>query len=410
MMPTETPHGTRSRVEPSSRANERPSVRSSASRTAISRAPLDIRWPLNGLSASPTPGASTTSRERGDQVAPHDVDGAVDVLGGVQRVAEGDALAPAVGAVGERAHDEHVARGLRAERRPKGRDERHGHPSQLESLQSHATVLRLDDVSLGAVEPDDPSAVARGPCPALRAPACAIRAPAAGCSRRSDSMSAGTATRTQPARVRVDRVRPADHGGAGDLVVEQLPPDQQAIGLVLAVDAVAHDPVEVREVLDRHRRELADVEVGVAGHQRIEGPLDDRDAARDRPRRAGAASSRSRSTAPRPTGRMPAMWLCSALQLGCRVEADGDPDERPRRRRLRRCSRPTCRTRAASRARSAGSRVGPRSRPRSSTAAWCSSRRWSSRSVTPAAAAAALAADVRGSRREPRRRSDRERS
>jgi hypothetical protein len=65
MIPTETPHGTRSRVEPSSRANERPSVRSSASRIAISSAPLDIRWPLKGFSASATPGASTTVASAG---------------------------------------------------------------------------------------------------------------------------------------------------------------------------------------------------------------------------------------------------------------------------------------------------------------------------------------------------------
>ena len=43
MIPTETPHGTRSCTAPSSRANERPSARSSASRTPISSADLAIR-------------------------------------------------------------------------------------------------------------------------------------------------------------------------------------------------------------------------------------------------------------------------------------------------------------------------------------------------------------------------------
>ena len=47
-MPTETPQGTCSLTAPSSRANDRPDARSSASSTAVSIAALDIQCPLNG--------------------------------------------------------------------------------------------------------------------------------------------------------------------------------------------------------------------------------------------------------------------------------------------------------------------------------------------------------------------------
>ena len=59
MIPTETPHGTRSWTAPSSRAKDRPSARSSASSTAISSAALAIRCPLNGARTSATACAST---------------------------------------------------------------------------------------------------------------------------------------------------------------------------------------------------------------------------------------------------------------------------------------------------------------------------------------------------------------
>src|SRR5580693_5831778 len=63
-MPTDTPHGTRSLVAPSSRANDRPAERSSASSTAVSMTALDIQCPLNGSSAGPTAAPSTWSSEK----------------------------------------------------------------------------------------------------------------------------------------------------------------------------------------------------------------------------------------------------------------------------------------------------------------------------------------------------------
>src|ERR1700734_1534399 len=63
-MPTDTPQGPRSLVAPSSRANERPAARSSASSTAVSMAALDIQCPLNAASAGPTAAPSTCPREK----------------------------------------------------------------------------------------------------------------------------------------------------------------------------------------------------------------------------------------------------------------------------------------------------------------------------------------------------------
>ena len=54
MMPTDTPHGTESFVDPNAVAKDTPWARSSASRTAISSAALAIRWPLNFASSGAT--------------------------------------------------------------------------------------------------------------------------------------------------------------------------------------------------------------------------------------------------------------------------------------------------------------------------------------------------------------------
>ena len=65
MIPTDTPLGTRVCTAPSSAANERFSARNWASSTAISRAALAIRWPLNTSSAPATSAPVVTERAAG---------------------------------------------------------------------------------------------------------------------------------------------------------------------------------------------------------------------------------------------------------------------------------------------------------------------------------------------------------
>ena len=82
----------------------------------------------------------------GEQVVDHHVLRAVDVLGGVARVAERHALAPALGALPSRrlqlaAHEEDVALGLAPEARAERRDQRHGDAAQLDSGQRPRRAL-----------------------------------------------------------------------------------------------------------------------------------------------------------------------------------------------------------------------------------------------------------------------------
>ncbi len=85
--------------------------------------------------------------QAGEEVMDHHVLGPVDVLGGVARLAEGDAFAPALGlgAVCVAQHDAHeqdVTVGLAAEARPERRHQRHGDAAQFDPF---------DRPSVGAV-------------------------------------------------------------------------------------------------------------------------------------------------------------------------------------------------------------------------------------------------------------------
>src|SRR5690348_8896724 len=54
----------------------------------------------------------------------------------------------------------------------------------------------------------------------------------------------------------------------------EMPADQEPVGLVARVDAVIHRAIEVDDVLGDVGAELREVEIRIAAHQRIEGPLD----------------------------------------------------------------------------------------------------------------------------------------
>ena len=67
---------------------------------------------------------------------------AVDVLGRVERLADRDALAPALGVGADDAHEQDVALALRAERGPERRDERQADAPQLDRARSSSPAGR----------------------------------------------------------------------------------------------------------------------------------------------------------------------------------------------------------------------------------------------------------------------------
>ena len=215
-MPTETPHGTRSRTAPSSRPNERPAARSSASRTRHLQRRLGHPVALErrqsaGRRACASTGPAAASA--GHEEAAQHVGGPVDVLRGVERVGHRDALAPALGLVGDRAH----SRTSRSVWVPN--EVRNGETSgiaiaaQLDSGAASCGLL-LHDVPAGPVEPVDPGTVGqqrgerlahRDPPPLRPAPGRATAAPRCrGARRPARSRRRG---RPAPARRRADAER-----------------------------------------------------------------------------------------------------------------------------------------------------------------------------------------------------------
>jgi hypothetical protein len=77
------------------------------------------------------------SAEAGQQVVPHHGVRPFGVLGGVERLVHGHALAPPVGVGALDVHQKDVAVGLGPEGRPERGDERHGHPAQLHPVDLH---------------------------------------------------------------------------------------------------------------------------------------------------------------------------------------------------------------------------------------------------------------------------------
>jgi hypothetical protein len=75
--------------------------------------------------------------ERGREVAADHLGRAVHVLARVARLGHRHALTPALGVAGDRAHQQHVALVLGAERGAERRHQRHGHPPQFEPGEVH---------------------------------------------------------------------------------------------------------------------------------------------------------------------------------------------------------------------------------------------------------------------------------
>jgi hypothetical protein len=75
--------------------------------------------------------------ETRDEVSAHHVLRALHVLGRVERIAECDALAPALHVRPDDVHEQDVSVVLRPERRPERRDEREAKPDELDCVESH---------------------------------------------------------------------------------------------------------------------------------------------------------------------------------------------------------------------------------------------------------------------------------
>src|SRR3954451_913716 len=143
--------------------------------------------------------------ERGDQETAQHVRGGVDVLGGVQRVRHRDALPPPLGLVGDGAHQQDVARGLRAEGGAERCEERQPDAPQFDSHELH------DAAPLSTTyQPVRSKPVIRPPSASnpVRVPRTPPRHSLAkpGSVRRSDSTSGGRAT---------SATRPAPEPGTG---------------------------------------------------------------------------------------------------------------------------------------------------------------------------------------------------
>ena len=82
-------------------------------------------------------GQRVGGEQPGEQEAPDRILGAVDVLGGVQRLLHGDALAPTFGVGRGHLHQQCVAFVLDAERRAERGDEGQPNPAQLDLVELH---------------------------------------------------------------------------------------------------------------------------------------------------------------------------------------------------------------------------------------------------------------------------------
>ena len=116
-MPTETPQSTSVRTAPRCSPKETPRARSSASRIAISSVPFAIGCPRTpSQRRRDVLSVDVVAREQSrQQVLANHVVGAADVLVRVERLAERDALAPALGVGADHAHEQDLALALGAE-------------------------------------------------------------------------------------------------------------------------------------------------------------------------------------------------------------------------------------------------------------------------------------------------------
>ena len=326
MIPTDTPQGTRSCTAPSSRGEGAPlGAQLRVEHRHLQRGlghpvPLD-RAPARSATACASTGPAA-DQPRDEEAAQH-VGRRVDVLRGVERVRHRHALAPALGspsAVGDHADEQDVARRLGAERGAERRDQRHRDATQLDAGELHRSLRTTYQPARSNPSIRPPSATS---AESASRTATRQRWASAGSDARSAPMSrrygdqrgravqaAGrrravrAGRRARPPRPRRARRPPrpmrspprAASTTAGSRSRQRTSSRSESSS---TVDGVEHRAVEVRQVLDRLRRQLDQVEVGVAADQRVEGPGDLGDAAQQRPgalveleREADAAAGR----------------------------------------------------------------------------------------------------------------------
>ncbi len=102
-----------------------------------------VRGDLDGAHG-PWAAESTRSTKSTKEMAANEHVGAVDVLGGVERLVHGDALAPPLGVGPHDPDEQHVASRLDAERGAEGRHQREAGASQLDVGDLHGDPPLVD--------------------------------------------------------------------------------------------------------------------------------------------------------------------------------------------------------------------------------------------------------------------------
>ena len=108
-------------------------------------------------------------------------------------------------------------------------------------------------------------------------------------------------------------------------IVRQAPRDEDPVGLVAVVDAVAHGPVEVAVVRGERRPQLGEVEVSVPPDQGIERPGDHVDAPVQGPRPLVLLEGEPHVASLRPGVHAQDV----RMQLGCAVQPAQEPHDGP---------------------------------------------------------------------------------
>ena len=220
---------------------------------------------------------------------------AVDVLGGVQRLVHGDALAPALAVAAVSARTRSTSRSVSVPN-----DVRNGDTSgsrcgaarrrasfiapPRSSMYQPSRVIAVADVAVGD---GGAERVAQRQAPVARQ----RRVVAA----QTPTMSSGTQARSRSASRGASAVSGRPSSSARRIVVPPSPAGRDAVPArrpsarrpgrcVAGVDGVGHLAVEVRLEADDAGAELGQVEVGVAPDERVERPRDDGDAPLRRPR------------------------------------------------------------------------------------------------------------------------------
>ena len=301
-MPIDTPQATRSRTAPSQVARATLRARSSASTNASIKRRLGHRVPTDDAREASSRSSIATSPARrsagAEMVADHEPGPVVELLA-VAGLDVGDALPPPLRLVGlDPDEDAHLRR-----RRPEAGAER-SHQRQPDQPQLDAAhgahgdgsrarqyVGRPPSRSGSKATTERPAADAGferspdrlTPCRAERGSAARTAAWSRGTCTATTSPRAGRPPalgRRGPRpslRAAEDHPRAVGHRPGGGGRIER-PPDDEAVAAVARVDRVGHLSVVVAMEPVAHGSQLVDVQMGVAGDQRVERPAHEMDA------------------------------------------------------------------------------------------------------------------------------------